>query len=93
MIDFDLIAWDPEENERHVAEHDLTTEEVDAVFDNPFSEDDGHSSGAQSSSAGRLPGDSSWSSTRSRRPEGLWSSTRSPPTRSRPPLEQKAEAF
>lgn len=45
MIGFDLIAWDPEENEQHVAEHDLTTDEVDAVLYSPFSEDDSHSSG------------------------------------------------
>ncbi len=38
MIDFDLIAWDPEENVQHVAEHGLTPEEVDSVLENPLRE-------------------------------------------------------
>jgi hypothetical protein len=49
MIDFDLIAWDdaddPEGNVQHVAEHDLTPDEVDAVLYEPLAEDESHSSG------------------------------------------------
>lgn len=45
MIEFDLIAWDPDGNVQHIAEHDLTTDEVDAVLDDPSAEDVSQSSG------------------------------------------------